>query len=287
MRPSLASLIALLCCALLCACATDPATTDTDEDGFMDAFEDQIGTDKELADTDGDGTADAIEYLTFFSPRSDDDKPYTGNYPRGPLMSTDDWNAHKEEEGSSWNEEGEISKGWIHDDQHDQELKLKRFYGNVILVDLSSEWCGPCRAATETLEEKYQARKDQGFLVVQVLMDNMTGDGPPDTEGWIEEYGLTFPVLSDFDREVADRYVPAGGGWYIPNFTIIDRNHELETWYSLTSGFDGGEEGLWEHIDELLDEPAPEIDYPLPDNAADLYESLGLTSGVWFQPDAS
>ena len=259
------------------ASGDDPLpNADSDGDGLTTAFEQQIGTDPDLDDTDGDGFSDALEYLTYFSPTNEEDYPYSGNYPRGPLMSSEEWDAYKEDQDSSWSEMGLVSKGWIHDDHPGQELKLKRFFGSVVLIDLGSEWCGPCRAITETLEDEYQARKDQGFVVVQVLMDGISAGTPPDIEGWVEEYGLTFPNLSDFDREVAEHYVPESEGWSIPNFTIIDRAHKLQTWYSVGSVD-------WSFVDQLLDEPAPEVDYPMPDNASELYESLGLVEGAWSQ----
>ena len=265
------SLLTLLSTLPLMAC-TAMINPDPDEDGLTTEFELSIGTDPELDDTDADGFSDAVEVLTYFSPRNADDHPYEGEYPRGPLMDTDEWDSYTEDAG--W-DQNDISKGWKVTDQHGEEIKLKRFFGNVILIDMSAEWCGPCRQATETLDEEYQDRKEDGFVVIQLLTDGLSmGDRSPDGERWIDEFDITFPLIEDGEFHAAQRYVPAGS-FGIPNYTVIDRNHEIHTWYQA-----GGQPPL-EVIDELLDEDPPSVDYSLPENAEELYEALSIDPNAW------
>lgn len=235
----------------------DPAADDGDEDGLADTFEVEIGTDPLLADTDGDGHDDGDEYLNYFDPTRDSDYPYVGQYPRQPLPDRDAWDALKDSMGTGWSRD-DFSKSWAAEDQHDQELLLKRFYGNVILIDMSAEWCPPCRATAATLEDEYQARKDRGFVVIQLLLDGQTpGDGEPNVQRWIDDFGLTVPVIDDGDMEIAQHYA-GSGSFGIPNFTIIGRDHVIKDWFQ-----EGGEPN-WDYIDSLLDEPMPEVEYPLP-----------------------
>jgi len=252
----------------------EDASGDNDEDGLSNGFEEEIRTDPDLADTDGDGFSDAEEHLTYFSPRNAEDFPYEGEYPRGPLMSQDDWENYTDDSGWS---EGDISAGWKVTDQHGAEIKLKRFYGSVILIDLSAEWCGPCRTAAVTLEEEYQERKDDGFVVIQLMLDGYgMGDGNPDGDRWRNEFGLSLPVIEDGDAHAAQYYVPPGS-FAIPNFTVIDRQHRIRSWYQ------AGGSPPWSLIDSLLDEDTPEVDYPMPENADQLYEDLGLQLDEWLQ----
>lgn len=281
-RPALALLLVALFVGSGCDALpnTDPndgvsnPEGDPDEDGLTNAFEESIRTDPELADTDGDGYSDAEEYLTYFSPRNEEDFPYEGEYPRGPLMSQADWESYTEE--SDWIQ-GAISSGWKVTDQHGAEIKLKRFFGSVILIDVAAEWCGPCRTAAVTLEEEYDQRKDDGFVVIQLLLDGyQMGDRSPDGDRWRDDFGLTLPVIEDGDAHAAQHYVPAGS-FAIPNFTVIDREHKIRSWYQ------AGGSPPWGLIDSLLAEDPPEVDYPMPDNADELYEALGLEPGRWVQ----
>jgi peroxiredoxin len=262
------SLLAALCLVPLVACENP----DPDEDGLSTEFERAFGTNPEVADTDNDGFDDALEILTYFSPRDADDFPYEGGFSRGPLMRKAEWDDYTEDDG--WGVD-DITRNWTLTDQHGGEIQLKRFYGNVILIDLSSEWCGPCRMTAETLDEEYLDRKDDGFVVIQLLLDGLTmGDRAPQGDRWIDEFGITFPLLEDGDFEAAERYLPAGS-YAIPNYTLIDRQHRIHTWYK------SGGEPPWDDIDALLAEDRPEVDYSLPDNAEELYELHGLDPNSW------
>ena len=265
------SVLTLLSTLPLMACLA-PVNPAPDEDGLPTEFELSIGPDPEQEATDADGFSDAVEVLTYFSPRNADDHPYEGEYTRGPLMGSDEWDSYTEDAG--W-DENDISKGWKVTDQHGEESKLKRFFGNVILIDMGAEWCGPCRQATETLDEEYQDRKEDGFVVIQLLTDGLSmGDRNPDGDRWIDEFDITFPVIEDGEFHAAKRYVPAGS-FGIPNYTVIDRNHEIHTWFQ-----EGGQPPL-EVIADLLDEDPPSVDYSLPENAEELYEALSIDPNSW------
>lgn len=264
---------------LLAACAPGDGEpdgpVDSDGDLLMDDFEIQIATDPDDPDTDGDGYTDAEEHFTYFIPRNDEDFPYVGKYPRGPLMRGSAWDEVSAEDG--W-DEGDFTNSWTTVDQHGQELKLKRFYGQVVLMDFSAEWCPPCRAAAETLEDEYGDRKDEGFTVIQVLLDGYTpGDGAPDLNRWANDFDLTIPLIDGGDREIAGRYQPMGGSG-IPNYTIIGRDHVIEDWYQ------AGGTANFVLVDTLLEDEAPEVEYLWPDNADEIREELGIDADSWIHP---
>ena len=67
-----------------------------------------------------------------------------------------------------------------------------------------------------------------GFLPIMVFYDGT----PETTAAFAQERGLTFPILSDPDRVVFDRWNPSGG---TPSTTMLARGarvHAVDTtWY--------------------------------------------------------
>jgi len=266
-------LIPLLGAFVLFAVGCDNSNRDTDEDFLTDLMEEAIGSDPESADSDGDGFDDAYEYLSYFDPNDPTDFPYTGDYPRLPLPADID--------GEGW-DEGEISRNWDDEDAIDgfeEIVSLHRFYGNVILIDVGAEWCGPCQAAAPEAQEKYEEYREQGFVVINLLLDGLDdadGDGypdEPDLNRWQNERDddveLTFPVIGDHDRSITEHYGPESGGSSIPNFTIIGRDLEIVARYQV-----GAPD--WGTVEDLLEEDLPEVAWPLPENAEEIREELDI-----------
>ena len=97
-------------------------------------------------------------------------------------------------------DEGEIARDLRMLDQNGEEVSLWQFYGMVILLDISAEWCAPCRNLAEDTQETQDHYEDQGFIYVTLLGEDNNGDTPVSEEVldlWAEDFGLTTPVLSD------------------------------------------------------------------------------------------
>lgn len=277
----LALLLATLTFALGCPPAGDGDDLDDGPDGDLDGdlltngFEELIDTDPNLADSDSDGWTDAEEHFTYFSPRIDTDYPYTGRYPRGPLMRGGDWDAYTEEDGWA---EGDISRSWTDEDRFGDEIKLKRFFGQVILIDLSSEWCGPCQGVATTLDDEYTERMEEGFQAIQIMMDGQTYTQEPDLDRWADQFGLTNVIVADHELDFARRYV-SGGSFGIPNYTVIGRDFTIVSWFQ-----EGGTPPL-ALVDQLLAEEPPEVEYLWPDNADEIRDELGIDDPEsWIHP---
>jgi thiol-disulfide isomerase/thioredoxin len=258
-RPSiaLAASAAVLSCA---ACAT--GSRDSDEDLLSDAFEESIGTDPEKSDTDGDGFDDAREHLAYFDALDDEDMPYEGAWPRLPLPA--------DLEGEGYQED-DVSEDWSADDQFDEELGLHRFFGNVIVLDISAEWCQPCRAAAPLVSEKYEDMRSQGLMVFNMLIEGLPQGEPPDAERWIEDLELSHAVIADNQGEISMEYIDVdGGGFSIPNFTVIGRDMKIVRRYAVG-------EVDWDEVEDLLEEDPPQVDWALPEDADALREQLEIT----------
>jgi peroxiredoxin len=95
------------------------------------------------------------------------------------------------------------------------DVTLSSFRGQVVLINFWATWCEPCRVEMPALQRRYDALKDQGFVVLAVNLDE------PITEvsAFANAYGLTFPVLLDPGEEVNSLYRVMG----YPTTFIVDR----------------------------------------------------------------
>lgn len=84
-------------------------------------------------------------------------------------------------------------------DQHGDQVCLHQFYGNVVLVDISTMWCAPCRDLAEEAAATASDYRDEGFVYLTVLAQDL-GSEPPDQEElnqWGDYYGIAEPIVSD------------------------------------------------------------------------------------------
>ena len=85
-----------------------------------------------------------------------------------------------------------------------ETVKLSDLRGQAVLVNLWATWCPPCREEMQTIEKVYQEFKAQGFTVLAVNMTDQ--DNPQAVLPFVEEQGLTFPILLDETGAVAKAY---------------------------------------------------------------------------------
>jgi len=85
-----------------------------------------------------------------------------------------------------------------------ETIKLSDLRGQAVLVNLWATWCPPCRAEMPAIEKIYNEYKDDGLVVLAV---NMTyQDTRSNIEPFINEYGLSFPILLDETSSVGSAY---------------------------------------------------------------------------------
>lgn len=121
---------------------------------------------------------------------------------------------------------GEVVPDFRLADQHGQQVALWQFYGHVIVLDVSTMWCSPCRELAETAQETRDAYADQSVEYVTILVEDIEGENPDtsDLMTWVDYYGLEMPVVADVDKGYSGALVSNG---QYPALVVIDRTMQV------------------------------------------------------------
>jgi peroxiredoxin len=120
------------------------------------------------------------------------------------------------------------------------EVSLSDFRGQGVLINFWATWCGPCRIEMPEIVRAYEAHSDTGFTVLAVNLTDQ--DALEDVQAFVEEFGMTFPVLLDSNGEISRLYGLLG----LPMSVFVDREGRIARIYiGLMSG---------EQIDEFVGE---------------------------------
>jgi len=128
---------------------------------------------------------------------------------------------------------GNIATSFTETNVQDAEFTLESLRGSVVLVNFSAMWCIPCRQEASHLMELYNTYKERGLEIVQCIYQDEDGN-PTDASDigrWIQEYGISYIVVTDPDRSSVDTYNFSA----IPFNFIIDRDFVIQY---VSEGFD-------------------------------------------------
>jgi len=80
--------------------------------------------------------------------------------------------------------------------------QLSDHQGHIVLLNFWTSWCIPCKEEMPDIQNIYERYQDQGFVVLGI---NITAlDERSEAERFVDELGLTFPILLDEDGNVSD-----------------------------------------------------------------------------------
>jgi peroxiredoxin len=82
-----------------------------------------------------------------------------------------------------------------------EEIRLSTLKGKAVLINMWASWCPPCRDEMPAIQAAYKKYKDKGLVVLGI--DFTVQDNLPDVKAFIQELGLTFPILLDETGEVS------------------------------------------------------------------------------------
>lgn len=109
-------------------------------------------------------------------------------------------------------------------DQHGDEVSLWQFYGDVVLLDISTMWCAPCQDLAQDTQSTSDHFAEDGFTYVTVLQQDVEGLEPSieDLNLWADGFGIKSPVVSDSFGEHGTADAVINGQF--PVVLIIDRS---------------------------------------------------------------
>jgi peroxiredoxin len=102
--------------------------------------------------------------------------------------------------------------------QRGPDFLLQRFDGgsasgqtwrdSLVILNFWATWCTPCTVEMPTLEALWRTWRRRGLVVVAISVDR---GGPRELIGpYLQNLGLTFPVLMDPDARTAERWQVTG-----------------------------------------------------------------------------
>jgi peroxiredoxin len=98
-----------------------------------------------------------------------------------------------------------------------EAVSLADFKGKPVLINFWATWCGPCRVEMPELQ---QAAVDNAEGLVVIGINNTSTDTRQLVDDFVQELGLTFPIVLDEDGQVAETYRVLG----LPTTIFVDRN---------------------------------------------------------------
>ena len=82
-----------------------------------------------------------------------------------------------------------------------ETVRLSELQGKIVLINFWATWCEPCKVEMPLFEERYQMA-DSDLEILAVNFD----ESEQDVSKFVEEFGLSFPVLLDPGGEVQNLY---------------------------------------------------------------------------------
>jgi len=119
--------------------------------------------------------------------------------------------------------EGFLAPDFTLDTLQGEKVTLSDLRGKIVIINLWATWCPPCRAETPALENSYEQYKDSGVVILGVDLTNQ--DLESDVIAFVQEFGLTYPILLDRDGSVSALYQLKG----LPTTFFVNREGIIRT----------------------------------------------------------
>jgi peroxiredoxin len=96
-----------------------------------------------------------------------------------------------------------------------EEVSLEELRGRAVLLNFWATWCKPCEDEMPAMERLHRQLGSDGLALLAISVDT----SPEDVEAFRGRLGLSFPILLDPQRRVADAYQ----AFRFPETWLIDR----------------------------------------------------------------
>lgn len=114
--------------------------------------------------------------------------------------------------------EGFLAPDFSLDSLDGESVQLSQLRGQVVLINLWTTWCPPCRKEMPAIQRLHDKYAEKGLTILSVNATNQ--DSRASAEEYIRESGLTFTVLMDVDGSVSRAYQLQA----LPTTFFIDRD---------------------------------------------------------------
>lgn len=105
-----------------------------------------------------------------------------------------------------------------------ETVSVSDFPGQVVVINLWGQWCGPCRAEAPALEQVYEQTKDLGVAFLGINVRDLQRDKAQD---FVIDNKVGYPSIYDPSM----RSLLALGGDFptsvIPTTLVLDRDHRV------------------------------------------------------------
>ncbi|HLQ96948.1 MAG TPA: TlpA disulfide reductase family protein [Pseudogracilibacillus sp.] len=102
-----------------------------------------------------------------------------------------------------------------------ESVSLSDFRGEKVMVNFWATWCPPCRAEMPDMQDFHEDYDDAVILSVNL---RETENSDRNVEEFLDEYGITFDVLSDEDSSVGNTY----GAQALPTSYLINTDGTID-----------------------------------------------------------
>ena len=132
-------------------------------------------------------------------------------------------------------------------------VDFSEYRGMVVLVNIWATNCPPCRQEMPSMQRLHEAMEGRDFEILAVSVDADVGRRGAfgflggDVQAFVDEYGLTFPVLLDPQGSIHEIYQTTG----VPESFLIGRDGII--YRKVTGGTEWDDDGYLELIERLLE----------------------------------
>ena len=145
----------------------------------------------------------------------------------------------------------EIGRVWL----NSTPLSFRQLRGRAVLVDFWDYTCVNCIRTLPYVQTWHERYRDKGLTVIGVHTPEFTfAQYESNVERGIREFGLTYPILIDSNREIWKAFANR----YWPTKYLLDKDGYLRYGHYGEGGYAECERG----IQELLREIDPEVELP-------------------------
>ncbi|HVU12144.1 MAG TPA: TlpA disulfide reductase family protein [Phototrophicaceae bacterium] len=96
--------------------------------------------------------------------------------------------------------------------------------GKVVVINFWASWCEPCKEEAPALESLYEQYQDKGVEFLGVTY----ADDPKDSQAFMQQYGMTYPVAEDGHSDVSKGLYRIQG---VPETFVIDKQGNIQSFF--------------------------------------------------------